>query len=457
MLATVVLSIAIASAILLYQWLLLVMILLGAGFVAFVFAKPFLALLFWVVSSPILDFYLRISLGAGVPDITFTRIAVMLSFFVIILQAVLKMRRLLPLDKIEIAMLIFSSLALVTAMLKDNATQNVQVFIDGYGTPFVLFFLSKNLSNKESDIRSFLYATVIVGFYLAVIGIIQYFTEVNLLVAEGFVGIHAKRAYGPFTNAAQYGGALTIMYVGSLYLYTTLNPGFKKKLVLLAQCFIVTAIFLTMTRSVWLSFFMANLLISLYIPAYRKVFISLLIATVAGIAFAWLFLPDSSFFKERTFEVGPIYSRIILYAMALKTFLDNPLIGNGFGRYSFYEASREHLTTSSYIQEKFGLSLSVPHNEFLHILVMLGMVGFAAYMAILFYNVKYSRQLYKDFIKKEAIWKNLPVAFWAVLSTFAITGFFVDLLFFTYFNSLFYIFAGLVSGVYCRRDEINIT
>ncbi len=441
----VLVSVGIAWTTLSYQWLILFMGLIGIGFFAFVFGEPLKALLLWMIASPILDFYLRIPLGKGIPDITFTRATVVMIFFVIVLQVILNMRDILPRQKTETYLIIFSAIALASMALRPNLSQNLQVFIDGYMTPFAFFFLAKNLISNKKDVRLFFYALGIAGFYLAVIGIIQYFTHINPFVPDTLVITHAKRAHGPFANAVEYGGVMAIAFLGSFYLFTELT-GFRKIPVMITMALTAAATFLSLTRAVWLSLIAGLCIIVYYLPKYRR-----MMAFCAGLAVVMviaigLFFANSTLLKKRTGEVGPIYSRIALYATAINTSISKPVLGYGFGQNSFYDASRDHLVTFSFIADHFGLDLTVPHNEFLHILVMLGIVGLTIYLGIFYSSLKKSRQLYKISIRTGSYNKKNIVFYWAILATFIINGFFVDMLWFSYFNALVFLVMGMMEG-----------
>jgi len=445
----VAISVAIAGALIFYQWLGLFVGLVGIGFIAFVFAAPLQALLFWLITAPILDFYLRIPMGQGIPDITFTRVTVVTLFFIILLQVALNMRELLPRQKTENCLILFSCLAMVSTVFRDTFIQDMQVFIDGYATPFAFFFLAKNLIRKKEDVRLFCYALSIVGFYLAIIGILQYFADINLFAPDTLIITHENRAYGPFGNSVSYGGVMAILFFGVFYLYSEVTGFIKKSYILITIILTGSAVVLSLTRAVWLSLIVGICLIVYYLPRYRKIiFFFSSVAVIAGIA-VLLFVPSSDLFKERTIEVSPIYSRLALYATALNTAIHKPLFGYGFGTQSFYEASREYLVTFSFIDEHFGLGLTVPHNEFLHILVMLGLVGLMAYVGNFYSSMKKSKQLYKNSVLNGLYTEKIAVFYWAVFSGFFINCMLVDIMWFSYFNSLFFIFTGLMeSGLF---------
>lgn len=446
LIALIVISFAIAGGVVFYEWLGLFMGIFGIAFVAFLFVAPLQGLLIWLIASPILDFYVKIPLGQGIPDITFTRITVVTIFFVMILQVVLNMRALLPRSKTENCLLIFIFLAVGSMILKPDFTQNMQVFLDGYVMPFALFFLAKNLIKNKKDVNTFYYALWVVGFYLASIGIIQYFAKINIFVPESLVVTHLERAHGPFANAVEYGGVMAMLFLAVLYIYSELS-GIKKMIAFFLLIFTGGAVLLSLTRAVWLSLAVSLFVIAYYLPRYRKLMTFFFSSAIVGAISAWLVMPESDAFKERTIELGPIYSRIALYATAFNTAIKKPLLGNGFGITSFYEASRDNLVTLSFAPEHFGLGLRVPHNEFIHILVMLGIVGLIAYIGIFYSSFKKSRELYRLPVTDGFNTRKMAVFYWAVMLIFIINSFFVDLMWFSYFNSLFFVIMGMMYGV----------
>jgi hypothetical protein len=434
--AFVVISATIARCVLYYQWVGLFVGIAGIGFIAFLFTEPLKALLLWMVASPILDFYLRISLGAGVPDVTFTRITVITLFFVMLLQVALNMRGLMPREQTENFLLIFFGLAIASMMIRGGLIRNLQVFLDGYATPFALFFLAKNLIRDKDDFRSFLYALSIVGFYLAATGIVQYFTDFNLFAPDTLIVTHSSRAYGPFGNSAEYGGVMAILFFGIFFIYAEFAK--SNRIFILANLVLIgVATFLSLTRAVWLSLIVGLFLIAYNLPRYRKIMTFFLVSAVVAVMSVWLLLPPSSALKERTGDVGAIFSRFPVYAT-----------GYGFGANTFYEASRNNLVSISFIPEHLGLSLTVPHNEFLHILVMLGITGLTAYIGIFYSSLKKSRQLYKSSAPNLAGTKKIAVFFQAMLVVFVINSAFADLIWFSYFNSLLLLIMGVMECNY---------
>lgn len=453
--AIALISTTIAGCVIYYKWLGIALGIAGIGFIAFIFAAPLKALLLWMIASPILDFYMRISLGAGIPDITFTRVTVFTLFFVILLQMVLNMRVLMPRQQTENFLLIFFGLAMASMMMRGGLTRNLQVFIDGYATPFALFFLAKNLIREKEDFHSFLYALYIVGFYLAVIGIIQYFTHINLFSPKTLIVTHSDRAYGPFGNSVEYGGVMAILFFAVFFLYSEFAK--SNRLLILANLgLIAIAVFLSLTRAVWLSLIIGLFLIAHYIPKYRKIMKFFLVGAVVTVISVWMILPSTSALKERTEDVGAIFSRFPLYATALKTAIKKPILGYGFGSNTFFEASRNNIVSISFIPEHLGLSLTVPHNEFLHILVMLGLAGLIAYLGIFFSGLKNSRRLYKSTAPGLLQIKNIAVFFQAMLAVFITNGFFADFIWFSYFNSLFLLIMGMMESDYIQSQQQKV-
>jgi O-antigen ligase len=430
-----------------FFWLEMAMIILGIVFIAFVFVRPLTALLIWFILSPVMENYLKIPLGAGIPDITFSRLTIITLFGLILLQTVMRIRTISKLGGIELSMALFALLALMGLSMGDNFKTDVQVLLDGYITPFLLFFLIRNLVSKPEDIRQFLFANVIAGAYLAILGIVQYFTDITLLAPEGFERLMEERASGPFINAEEYGAALSIMSIGSIWLFSLEKSDIKKFIIVISLLLQITAIMLSLTRAVWLAFAVALVFISYFIPRYQKTMRFLAAAGVVALVGFVLLGSNNSVVAERSTDLGPIYSRLTLYGTALSTAIQRPVFGYGFGTETFYQASRDHLQTLSGVSDSFGTGLTVPHNELLHMLVLTGLVGVFIYVSIFKKVINIGRNLYQHLVKIGSKSSEGVIFLCSVILIYILNSLVVDFFFFTYLNSVFYLYIGILLAI----------
>jgi len=171
---------------------------------------------------------------------------------------------------------------------------------------------------------------------------------------------------------------------------------------------------------------------------------------VFGLAVFLIYGSTNSVVSERSGDIGSIYSRLNLYLTALNTFIRSPILGYGFGSETFYKASREHLTTIANVSDSYGTSLSVPHNELLHMLILMGIVGVVLYVSIFKQIYEASRKLYSYFVGIGNKWSEGVVFLWGAFLIYILNSLTCDFIFFSYLNSVNYLFAGVLT---CNKSK----
>ena len=131
-------SAVVALAVLRQMWLPLFAVVCGFGFILFIFADPFKGLMLWLLMSPALHTYGRISLPVGVPDVTFERLTIGCILLTLFVQVVLKVRRLVPLGIIEKLMACLVTVGILSLVFRDNIA-DILDFNDRFVLPFLLF------------------------------------------------------------------------------------------------------------------------------------------------------------------------------------------------------------------------------------------------------------------------------------------------------------------------------
>jgi O-antigen ligase len=158
-------------------------------------------------------------------------------------------------------------------------------------------------------------------------------------------------------------------------------------------------------------------------------------------------LLNSQLLEARATEQAPIYNRIISIATTLRMWVEKPVLGFGFGRYVYAEHSREFLTPVGPIPAEWGAEVFVPHNEFLHTLVMMGAAGLACY-AVIVWNALRTAASCRRLDPESGQWLGLALG--AALAIYVVDGMFADLIFFEFHGMLFFILFGAASG---RLDQ----
>lgn len=225
----------------------------------------------------------------------------------------------------------------------------------------MLYYLIYNLITEErlfeKAFRLLLYvglAEIIYGLYQVFAGILNYYLGLNLYIGHlgmvhvEYIGSPWGRPYGTFVEPDWY-GAICMFYAllfVSLY-YSKLKE--KKKFYFIAMVLSSIGLFFSFVRAAWVGFIVASIvllffnhkskLLKINLALYvRNIFI-LFIVIFLG---CFLFSPLRDILMERFYPVydpGARFSlenvRVQIMETSFKSFLRNPLIGNGPGGEAF--------------------------------------------------------------------------------------------------------------------------
>ena len=302
-----------------------------------------------------------------------------------------------PLGKPEILLLAFLAVLVVSTFTHDwrgeeNNYQPVSWLIISYLMPAAMYWIVRQTKYTERTILVLFGGLTILGVYLAVTTLAEYFQAWWLVFpryivttaaepAEEFVG----RGRGPLLNPIANGILLTVCLGSAMMWWPRLRrPG---QLALLAVTgLILTALFYTLTRSVWMGGMLAlALALGLALPwSWRAPL--LVFGLMAGVLLAathWdnliAFKRDKALAADKTAE--SVELRPILAMIAWKMFLDRPLFGCGYAQYG-----TEHMNYVSDRSTRLALERGrdyIPHNAALSLLTETGLVGLGLFAALL--------------------------------------------------------------------------
>ncbi len=275
------------------------------------------------------------------------------------------------------------------------------------------------------------YLLGIAGGLIVLGGYIQYFFYPNLrnLYYLGW-DEHLFRMFSTFLDP-NFAGAFFVLY---LFLIAGLYARKKEKKIklLLAGVAIVTvgAIFLTYSRSAYLMLLVSSTLFLFLVTRSRRartIIISLeFLALLAAIVFLSK-LPQSE--GTNLLRTASGMARIENAKNAITIFKDNPLFGVGFDAYRYAQYRNEFIEKNPTKDNHAGAGTD---NSFLFILATTGIVGFLAYVYLLFS------------VMRNAYHKN--ILFFCSLVVLSIDAFFINSLFYPFLMMWIWIIAGLTEN-----------
>jgi O-antigen ligase len=263
------------------------------------------------------------------------------------------------------------------------------------------------------------------------------------------LGLHWGRSRGPFLQAAVNGTVLGMILPINLFLgmVAQLKP-FWKRLNLFGSLLLPVAIYFTFTRACWLGAAISAGVMAIYFPKFRKLFIVLCAAGALLFAIRWTVNSISGQGSERLRDEAPVYYRIYLNDVSWRMFLERPLLG--FGQDSFQDVSYHYFRKIKGIPY-YALRGLAPHNTFLAILVELGIVGFIPLLAVFYFIFQSCRDYYRSRPRADHLNRGLVIMFGAATSTLIVNMLLIDMRYFAFPNSFFFLLAGAITGLQLRK------
>ena len=309
----------------------------------------------------------------------------------------------------------------------DNPEHVVQHLLNGYLIPLALYVVVRQMPLGERDVKHMRWAMLGFGLYLALTGIFEHFGVWALVapryIADPELGLHYGRARGPMVHSVSYGIYL-VACLACLWIWRPRMERLGQLMVLLATPLFMAAVFFTKTRSVWLGAATAGMLVLLF--TLRGRFRVVVLASILGSGvLVGVMNFDAILGLKREGTVADTRQSATMRKsfayVSWQMFQDKPLMGFGFGQ--FAQAKREYLTDHATDLQLEQIREYVHHNTFLSVLVDLGLVGFAMFLALYAVWMRDSWQLLRD--RAAPPWVHdqglmflamVAIAFWQMLA-----------------------------------------
>jgi O-antigen ligase len=459
---------ALAYALATETWLAAAALSAGSLAAALVLFSPAAALLTWLALSPTLGGLANTVLGGGLPALTPDRGLFVLLAAAVVVRGLRHPGSFVRPQVAEAGMLAFLLIATVSTFVRGGTFFNHEgglrrdfiFLIQGYGLPFAAYFLARSLLREERHARWLLGVLVTLGAVLAGIGLVQYLTGMTLFMPKRFEHIHDDRITGTLGNAVDFGMVIAAGLLAAL-LQLRHAPRARTRVVLLAAAgLIVVSIVLTKTRSVWLGALVGLGTAAAYDRRLRvPLCAAALLALVIGLGLAaWRSDRGSDGGEEsiaaRLLSREPIYNRVALAATAVNMILERPLLGWGFGRYTFIEEKRRHLTSFAGVRAHWAWGPGVPHNEVFHILILVGLVGFLSYLAAVGGAWRAAVAVYRHHPAPASAAHAVVLTALAALAMYMVNGLFCDLMFDFNASNQVFVLLGAAVGLVEPQERI---
>jgi len=418
------------------------------------FRDTFRLYIWLIVTWPILALYARIPLPAGIPDLSYERVMVIILLIFLILDGFIN-----PKKQLKFGWLTFFASILIVAQVGTSmhvilfggiGSPSFDVIINSVLVPIGMYWITKNVILSRRHLTGFVYAVIFASLLICFTGLIDQVvgSEKSIFAPpaelgfaedsfERYMDVPGGRAGGVMGNPGIYGAVLGVGILTSIS-YVPHASERRTRIFLVASALILLiGVFASYTRQAWLAVALTLFLAQFFIRDMWKKFLPLFtlqLVIIGGI------LANSSLLDSRVLNPHNVNTRVDLSKLAWKLFLEKPLFGWGAGAMSTIGLQRLGLPS---------------HNTFLSLLVDGGLILFFSFLIVLLYISFRIIQVYRQ-TEKNSLGRSVLVAMSGFILIFVMSGMARELRYFGYFNTMFWICAGVIDNLaegYVSKEE----
>ncbi len=444
-------SLFIASGALVIGGILLVLLIV----VLAVMAGPQFMSAIWLIGSPTV-FGFPNEILRPLPFVTMDRLMLIILSAMVFLRIAFT-KRYTPFIKLEVLIVLFLGYTFISLLLNTSAervSQDGWLFFQ-YALPMSAFIVSRRIVWSDHALRMLLAGLCLTGVFLGVLGILQGLFGIHPLTMsfQTITGGHTGRAYGTFSNAHTFIATLFIFLMLSLMQFSMYRQPFIRFILILAMLVMCAGIFFGQTRAPWIGAALAIFIVFIKDKNIRPlVVVGGVIAVAGGMVALVLMIDQLGAYVYRITDMGTLAGRLAIWATAVNMFAHNLLFGVGFGADAFSLHKPEYITGIGSLTQQYAVFLGVPHNEYLHIAIQLGLVGLVLFLSILFQMVKLLFRQHRNRCLSP-LKRQMSLYVGAIIVGLMFNSLFSDTYLQDYFWMAAYFLAGLLAGAYTTDSD----
>jgi len=393
-----------------------------------VFRDPLNGLLLWLFFEPFIETWVEIPMGAGLPDLSFSRFIAMLLVVFMLARATIGRFRFVPLSLADISILATTVGIMVAAPNSVQPISTVQRTIALIFIPLCTYFIAKNLVRDRKGLRKLFWTIAFMGFVFAAYAAYENATGNVLFVPQDrLLGnlyrqeLDIRIIRGILGNSNNMGRALAASIPVTFYLFLERRRGGTRKTLLAVMLAVqFYGIIIAMARAPWYALLIALLVMQFFYPQFRKLFVVIALVGAVVIWVTWDQVVDSDINRRINDENSTLEGRQARWSAGVNMWKAKPIQGWGFGR---FETQSGRFRTDG-IRQNF--KNGAVENDYLYTLIASGLIGFLPYLIFLLAPLVNSLRLFyraraptwAGFIKPEML-----TVYWAVILCFLITSY----------------------------------
>ena len=453
-------SAAFASFIAGQNWLLAAGLAGGIAILLIGLTSYVLLIVIWIVGTPTLFVFVN-SLLTAMPAVTVERALFVVLAGLLVARLIFQPSSLKRLDGVEKAMGLYLAVIVVSWMTtlgdKQSADIKMDVYllVQGFLMPFTAYVIARNIEWSEPLIKAFLWSLLLVGVFQAAAGFVQQFLGWEVTLSAKSILEHPDRMTGTFGNSLTYGIVLAIVLFMALFLLAHAADPLHRTLLAGLVLALLVCILFSKGRGVWLAVALCFLFVTWRTPRIRPIIVGGALIGGLLLPFVLPFVIDFDDFGSRLKDSASIYNRVALYATALNMFLNRPIFGFGFGVETFKDNKAGFYDTWGAVPADYAAWPAVPHNELLHILVLMGLVGLIAYAILTFVSIRMLIRNGRRFRASDPFFAEFGDFVLAAFAVAFINQLFMDMMFNSYIMFLLFFLLGIVGSRQTPGDLVT--
>ncbi len=297
----------------------------------------------------------------------------------------------------------------------------------------LIYFIVRDFGKKFKE--KVPYLLFVSGSIIVFGGYIQYFLYPNLrnLYYLGW-DEHLYRMFSSFLDP-NFAGAFFVLFfmltVGLVYSFLKKKAFIKSFVFSVMGLLTFIAVYLTYSRSALITLIIATA-VFLFIIGRRRV----IALSVIGLLLIVFLLPRSFQTEGTNFlRVASGEARIQSLQLGFNIFAKNPVLGVGFDAYRYAQNRYGIISGQDWQTTHSGAGTD---NSFLFVLATTGVIGFTAFIYLLFFLFKYAKENFKT--------NMLSVVLFSSLAGLIFDSFFINSLFYVFIMEWVWVLLGLIES-----------
>jgi O-antigen ligase len=320
--------------------------------------------------------------------------------------------------------------------------------------PFSAFVIARNLRWTAARISRCLGVLVAgIGGYLLLFGTIQYAYDWNFLVPEALRDILPERARGPFNNAVPYGIVVSMLVILALFLYPRARNRTARATLIVLAAGLVQCVVASKTRAVWIALPVALGLLLIRRPKMRVLTVLLAADLVLQLVLAAALGVDRLGVEPRLTAIEPVHDRMALSATASNMIARRPLLGYGFGIFTFQDDKADYYASWGGASAQSAVYPNNPHNDVLNVLILTGVVGLIPFFALMWFSWRLLADSRARWEQGDPSGSELAGTVQSIFLVLIVAGQFHSVMYMSYPQVLFFFLLGIVAADSAGADH----